>query len=164
MKRTITISITLALCLAIVSIASSHASAQVQQRRRFTLDTGVVTLAPNRTMIVALTGDFNGDGDVDGSDFLLARFKRMQYVEQDGIYRVSSLSTLAPVTLETGQGATFDVVTAASATTRHVRGFLSGVYVGINADKIFAVASVTNVLTGETTSHIIMANTEGDFH
>jgi hypothetical protein len=25
-------------------------------------------------------------------------------------------------------------------------------------------ASIINTLTGETTSHIIMANTEGDFH
>lgn len=164
MKRAITISVTLALCMAILSITSSHASAQVQQRRRFTIDTGVLTLAPNRTMIVTLAGDFNDDGALDDSDFLRARFTRMEFIEQGSIYRISAQSTLAPVTLGSGQGATFDVVAAAAPTTRHVRGFLSGVYVGASHNKIFADVLVTNVLTGETTSHIIMANTEGDFH
>ena len=53
-----------------------------------------------------------------------------------------------------GEAVSFDLVA-----TTYGRGIVSS-----NRRDAVVTAAIINTLTGETTSHIIMANTDGDFH
>src|SRR5687768_17355316 len=89
MKRPLRLLIALVLGAFLLALTSSDSMAQ-QGRRRFSADTGVVTLGPNQKLRVAVAGDFDGNGDVGSMDFV---FQRMEYIEQDNIYRVGSQVT-----------------------------------------------------------------------
>ncbi|HYJ87393.1 MAG TPA: hypothetical protein VEW46_15130, partial [Pyrinomonadaceae bacterium] len=66
MKRLLRPSIALVLGAVLLLLISSDSMAQ-QGRRRFSADTGIVTLGPNQKLRVAVAGDFDGDADVDGA-------------------------------------------------------------------------------------------------
>lgn len=164
MKRRIILLIALVAGIASATLLSYDSAAQGQPGRRFSFDTGVGTLGPHQSLRVSLTGDFDGDGDVDGADFITARFRRMEYIEQDNIYRIGSQSITPPVGLGNGEAAIFNVSDGSSNTVLIARGVASGVLVGPNRNDVKATAMIVNTLTGETTSHIIVANTDGDIH
>jgi hypothetical protein len=162
MKRRITLSIALALGVVLLSLMSSDSTAKAQEGgRRFVADTGIIPLGRNQVLRVAI--DFDNDGDVDGSDFIRVRFSRMEYIEQGNIYRIGSQSTSAPVTLARGEAALTDILDGTSNTVIGVRAVVLGNFIG-NSRNVRATATIINTLTGKVTSHIIMANTEGDFH
>lgn len=155
MKRKMTLTIALALSVVFVSLMSSDSTTQAQQQVRFRADTGIVTLGPNQVLRVTVTAA------VDGADFLTVRFRRMQYAQgacNGGVCKLASVTDLVfdPVTLMPGEAASIDITQGGSDGVRGV--------VQSNRRNVQATATIINTVTGETTSHIIMANTEGDFH
>jgi hypothetical protein len=155
MKRNITLTAMFAVSLVLVSLASSDSSIQAQQRGRlFHWDTGVVKLGPNQVLRVA--GDANGDADIDSTDLAFRESKYGQGACNGSVCKLNTLSTTerGPFRLSAGEamslelGATTFGRVIVTSSRRHVR----------------VTASIMNTTTGETTSHIIMANTEGDFH
>jgi hypothetical protein len=154
MKRRLTLSTALALSVLSLALVSSDSTAQAQQQVRFRADTGIVTLGPNQVLRVTVTA-------VDGSDFLLVRFRRTQYAQgacNNGACKLASVTDLIldPFTLMAGEAAYIDIPQGGFAGVRGV--------VQSNRRNMRATATIINTVTGETTSHIIMANTEGDFH
>ena len=144
----------LALGSLLVTLASSDSTARAQQQTKFRADTGIVTLGPNQVLRVTATGD------VDGNDFLAVRFRRMQYQQgtcDGGVCKLASVTDLIidPISLMPGQAASMNL---------SQDGF-NGVRIMVQANRrnVRATATIVNTVTGETTSHIIMANTEGDF-
>ena len=156
MKRRIALSIALSLSVVLVLLASFASTAQAQQGRRRVADTDIVSLGPNQVLRLTATED----GDSDGADFLL--FRRMEYGQEscssDGVCKlvVTSQTTTNPIRLRPGEA----VHTSSSG----------GGFPGIrlvafsNRRSVRVTATIINSITGETTSHIIVANTDGDIH
>lgn len=150
MRRRTTLSLALVTSLVLVSLTSSDSTAQAQQPgRTFVWDTGVVTLGHNQVLRLTATGD----GQVLGN--LLLRFRRTGYVEEGSIYKVASQTTTDPLRLSPSEAVSMDFN---RDNVDAVRGAVSS-----NRRNVRVTAAVINTSTGETTSHIIMANTEGDF-
>lgn len=148
-KRSITL--TVALAVVLLSLASSDSISQAQQRRLFQWDTGVVSLGPNQ--VLRIVGDWNGDGDTT------VGFREIKYAKGACNGTVCKLITLSsttsgPHTLAAGEAISLDLVAST-----YGRGIVTS-----NRRDMRVTASIINTMTGETTSHIIMANTEGDFH
>lgn len=156
MKRRIVLTVAFSLSVILMSLASSDSTTKAQQRGRlFQWDTGVVKLGPNQ--VLRLFGDANGDGDVDGNDYLV--FREIKYGQSACDGSVCKLVTLSstrngPHKLIPGEAISMEL----TATT-FGRGIVTS-----NRRDLRITASIINTTTGETTSHIIMANTEGDFH
>lgn len=153
MKRKITLTMALALGSLLVSLTSSDSTVRAQQQARFRADTGVVTLGPNQVLRVTATGE------TDGADLLAVRFRRMQYGQgacNGEVCKLASVTDLIidPMILMPGEAASMDLAQA---------GF-KGVRISVESNRrnVRATAMIINTVTGETTSHIIMANTEGD--
>ncbi|HEU4715089.1 MAG TPA: hypothetical protein VFS76_26305 [Pyrinomonadaceae bacterium] len=149
MKRSIALAV--ALVVILLSLASSDSVSQAQQRRLFHWDTGVVPLGPNQ--VLRLTGDWNGDGDTT------VGFREIKYGKgacNGTVCKLITLSTATsgPQTLSAGEAISLELVAST-----YGRGILTS-----NRREMRVTASIINTMTGETTSHIIMANTEGDFH
>ena len=154
MKRQIRLTIALALSVVFVALTSSYSTAQAQPRVKFRADTGVVTLGPNQVLRVTVTA-------VDGADFLAVRFRRMQYAQttcNGGVCKLASVTDLVidPFTLRAGEAASIDITQGGFAGVRGV--------VQSNRRNVQVTAMIINTVTGETVSHIIIANTEGDVH
>jgi hypothetical protein len=137
----------------LLTLASSDSTARAQQQAKFRADTGIVTLGPNQVLRVTATAS------VDGADFLAVRFRRMQYAQgpcDGGVCKLASVTDLIidPITLRSGEAASMDLAQAGFEGVR--------IMVQSNRRNVRATATIINTLTGETTSHIIMANTEGD--
>jgi len=67
-------------------------------------DSGMIKLGANQVLRVTVAaGDLNGDDRMD------VRFRQMEYMEQDNIYRISSASTSAAIALSSGEGASMDI-------------------------------------------------------
>ena len=154
MRRRIALSIALALGVS-VSLVSLPATAQAQQQQRrfFAYDTGVLTPGAGQILRVTVAG---GHGD----DAISVRFRRVRYMAEgcntDGVCRHSTQQVMSssPLLLNSSEAAYIDVPGDGNG----VR-----VVVGSTSRDVRATASIINTLTGETVSHIIMANTEGDF-
>jgi hypothetical protein len=162
MKRRIALSIAFTLGVVLVSLASSDSTAQAQPATgKVVADTGIVTLGPNQVLRLTLMGDFNGDADVDAADYVL--FRRMEYGQEtcgsDGVCKlvVTSQAATNPIRLRPG---------AALFYTNNPGSGLFGVRLVAlsNRRSVRATATIINTITGETTSHIIVANTDGDIH
>ena len=160
MKRRMTLSFALALSVTLLSLASSDSTAQAQLAGRRVADTGIVSLGPNEELRLTLMGDFNADGKVDAADYVL--FRRMEYGQEtcgsDGVCKlvVTSQTTTNPIRLRPGEAVSFTCIPAAVFGVR--------VVVLSNRRNVRATATIINTITGETTSHIIVANTDGDIH
>lgn len=162
MKRRIALSLALVLSVVFVSLISSESTTQAQQRSaRFRFDTGVVALGPQQ--VLRLTVDW-GDGKtevVDAADYVL--FRRMEYGQEtcgsNGICKLTEASqtTSNPIRLGPGEAVSY---------TNSPGGGLPGVRIVAvtNRRSVRATAAIVNVITGETTTHIIVANTDGDIH
>lgn len=152
MKRSIASAITLAVSVILLLLVSSDSTTQAQLRGKlFHWDTGIVALGPNQ--VLRITGDWNGDGDTT------VGFREIKYGQgacNGAVCKlvIISTTTSGPVTVPAGEGISLDLV--ASTYGRST--------VTANRGDVQMTASIINTLTGETVSHIIMANTEGDFH
>lgn len=141
----------LAAMLAITTVAPVG---RAQQPRRFRGDTGVITLGIGQVLRITVNGR-------DGNDAFRVRFAWMKYMPSgcntEGVCRhtVQSEGITAPVNVAANQSASFDV----QGTGNGVR-----VSVFVAAGDVTGDAEIINTATGEVTSHVIMANTEGDFH
>ena len=153
MKRQSKLSISLALSL-FISIVSCPLTAQGQQPlKRFRGDTGVVYIGGSQVLRVTVNG-------LGGNDTIRARFAWMKYMpagcNTDGVCRhvIQSEGATAPVNVAPNQAASFDV----QGTGNGVR-----VEVRVSTGDVIGDACIINSATGEVTSHVILANTEGDF-
>ena len=152
MKRSIASAITLGLVVSLLLLVSSDSSTHAQLRGRlFHWDTGVVALGPNQ--VLRIVGDWNGDGDTT------VGFREIKYGQgacNGAVCKLVILSstTSGPHNVPAGEAISLDLVA-----TTYGRGIVTS-----NRRDVQVTALIINTLTGETTSHIIMANTEGDFH
>ena len=150
MKRRITLSIALCLSVVLVLLTSSDSTVKAQQQGRFfAYDTGIVTLGPNQALRVGVVNYRETDFNV--------RFRRMEYIQtacNGGVCKLAAASqtTTNPITLMPGEAASLELVA-----TTYGRGIV------LSRRDVRVTAAIINTLTGETVSHIIMANTEGDF-
>ena len=152
MKRSIASAITLAVSLILLSLVSSDSTTQAQLRGKlFHWDTGVVALGPNQ--VLRIVGDWNGDGDTT------VGFREIKYGQgacNGPVCKLVILSstTSGPHIVPAAEAIALDLVAST-----YGRGIVTS-----NRRDVQVTASIINTTTGETTSHIIMANTEGDFH
>jgi len=152
MRRSIASAVTLAVSMILLLLVSSDSSTQAQLRGKlFHWDTGVVALGPNQ--VLRITGDWNGDGDTT------VGFREIKYGQGACNGAVCKLviigtTTSGPHNVPAGEGISLDLVA-----TTYGRGVVTS-----NRRDVQVTASIINTLTGDTVSHIIMANTEGDFH
>ncbi|HEU4835245.1 MAG TPA: hypothetical protein VFS90_12540 [Pyrinomonadaceae bacterium] len=150
--KTVASAITLAVSVILLLLVSSDSTTQAQLRGKlFHWDTGVVALGPNQ--VLRITGDWNGDGDTT------VGFREIKYGQGACNGAVCKLviigtSTSGPHNVPAGEAISLDLVA-----TTYGRGIITS-----NRGDVQVTASIINTITGETTSHIIMANTEGDFH
>ena len=144
-----------ALSLILVSLLGANSPVRAQQARRIlTFDTGVVTLGPNQMLRLTITGgDFTNDGDTTVG---LRGIKYAQGACGGGVCQLvnAGVTSTGPLTLAAGEAVSLELVA-----TTYGRGIVSS-----NRKDVRVTASIINTLTGDTVSHIIMANTEGDFH
>jgi hypothetical protein len=150
--KAVALAIALAVSVMLLSLASSYSATQAQQRSKlFQWDTGIVSLGPNQ--VLRLAGDWNGDGDTT------VGFREIKYGQGACNGTVCKLITISTTTsgphkLANGEAISLDLIA-----TTYGRGIVTS-----NRRDLRVTASIINTTTGETTSHIIMANTEGDFH
>jgi len=155
MKRHATLSLLLALSL-FVSLISFPRSGQAQQPRRFRANTGVITLGMGQVLRITISSE-----GFELKDTARVRFAWMKYMpagcntEEVCRHTIQSQGVTAPVSVGPNEAASFDV-----------QGTGGGVRVGIivAAGDVNGDALIINSATGEVVSHVIMANTEGDFH
>ena len=163
MKQRTTLLIALVVSLAFLSLpffATTTQAQQVSVKARF--DTGVITLGPQQVLRLTVDwGDGKPDAVVDAADYVL--FRRMDYGQEtcgsDGVCKlvVTSQTTTNQIRLRPGEAASY---------TNNPGSGLPGVRIVAlsNRHSVRATATIINVITGETTSHIIVANTDGDIH
>jgi hypothetical protein len=65
-------------------------------------DTGMITLGTNQVLRITVA---TGDGD----DNIRVRFRRMEYMEQDNVYRVVSTNTSTTIALTSGEATSIDI-------------------------------------------------------
>ena len=162
MKRKIRLSFVLALSIVLVALASSESPVAAQPRQKFVFDTGLVKVGVGQTLIVFVAlGDVNGDGRVDVTDFVFRRFAYVQGAcSGDGACRqtIESQSTSNRIMLMPDEAASI-VVDPSDPSGNTVR----AVVMSSNRNAR-VTATIIDKVTGKTTSHIIIANTQGDIH
>ena len=152
MRRSIALAFALAVSAILLSLVSSDSTTQAQQRRLFQWDTGVVSLGPNQ--VLRLMGDYDGNADTSTADFSSIKYGQGACNGAACKLVVLSSTSSGPHTFASGEAISMDL----TATT------YGRVILTSNRRNVRVTASIINTTTGETTSHIIMANTEGDFH
>ena len=151
MKRSIALVVALAVSVILLSIASSDSVTQAQQRRLFQWDTGVVSLGPNQ--VLRITGDWNGDADTTTA------FRAIKYGQGTCNGSVCKLAVISSTTSGPHQVAAGEAISFELVATTYGRGIVTS-----NRRDGQVTASIINTTTGETTSQIIVANTDGDIH
>src|SRR6185369_2151200 len=151
MKRSIALAVALGVSVTLLLLASSDSATHAQQRNLFQWDTGVVSLGPNQ--VLRITGDWNGDGDTT------VGFREIKYGQAACMGNVCKLITVSTTTSGPHKFAAGEAISLELVATTYGRGIVTS-----NRRDMRVTASIINTTTGETTSHIIMANTEGDFH
>jgi hypothetical protein len=150
MKRRIILTVALAVSVCLLSLVSSNTHAQLRGKL-FHWDTGVIALGPNQ--VLRITGDWNGDGDTT------VGFREIKYGQGACDGAVCKLNTIGTTTSGPYNVAAGEAISLELAAGTYGRGIVTS-----NRRDVQMTASIINTTTGETTSHIIMANTEGDFH
>ncbi len=137
------------------SMVPLPAKARAQQPRdRFRAWTGPITLGNGQTLVVSIHG--GALRDVTGVRFAWQRFM-VAGCNSDGVCRqvVQSQGVTAPVNLGPNEAATFQIQGNGNGVRVEAR---------VAAGDVNGDAEIIETATGAVTSHIIMANTEGDFH
>jgi hypothetical protein len=151
-KRIFSIGISLILFASIISLPSqTHAQ---QPRDHFRADTGVLTLGTGQTLVVWIHGGALKDAT-------RVRFAWQRFMpggcNNDGVCRhvVQSQGITTPVNLGPNEAASFEIQGNGNGVRVEVR---------VAAGDVNGDAEIIDTATGAVTSHVIMANTEGDFH
>ena len=156
MKRKITSSIALVMSVLMLSLIRFESTAQAQQQVRFRADTGIVTLGPNQVLRIAVNRDTNHDGNV------LVGFSRFDYVQTNCTAGTCKHAPENPNPVSERYDVIIDFISKDISQKPGSSGVRAIVFT--NSRDVRVTAAIINTVTGETTSHIIMANTEGDFH
>jgi hypothetical protein len=129
MKRRITLSIALILSIVSLLLIKSDSTAAAPPPQRFVADTGIIIPGPHQRLRLSVTGDFNPDGDVDGSDYIV--FRRMEYVQASCTngapckLSLSSQSATEQIRLRPGEATFLDIVDGTSNTMMGYRGMVT---------------------------------------
>ena len=155
MKRKITLSIALVMSIILVSLAVSNRTVNAELPQRYTWDTGIIPRSPNQILRVTVAGA------LDLNDLYVFRVNKQSYTQDacsGGICRlaVASQTTSAPISLAPGEAATLDFTGTDAGGTR--------IIAVSHERKLRVTATIIDASTGEVTTHIIIANTEGDIH
>ena len=140
----------------LLSVATLAPTISAQQLHRFRADTGVVTLGMGQVLRICRSSEGFESNSVIRPRFVWMRYGPMT-CNTEGVCRqtIQSQGTTTPVPISQNEAATFDI----QGTGGGVR-----VSVFVAAGDINGDESIINSATGEVVSHVIMANTEGDFH
>ena len=149
-KRRLSVALALSVFLSMLIFPSAT---QAQSgANRFRGDTGVIALGLGQVLRITISPEgFECN----------AVFRSTKYIPSgcngEGVCRhtVQSQTTTAPVNIAADQAASFEVQGNGDAVRVVVRA---------NIRAVVATATIVNTATGEVTSQVIMANTEGDFH
>ena len=161
MKRKLLLSVGLVLGIALVALTSSDSPVAAEAPQRFVFDTGIVKVGDGQTLIpFVAAGDVDGDGRVDTTDLVFRRFQYVQGSCSDGVCRltIDSQTTSDRIRLMPGEAASI-AVDPSDPTGHTVRAAVM-----TNSRNARVTAAIIDTVTGKTTSHIIIANTEGDIH
>ena len=156
MKRRIALSIALALSAVLVSLASSDSTVQAQQQQRFRADTGMVTLGPNQVLRMTVTTSIDPDNDRP----IIIGIAQIDYVQTNCTAGACKHGPVNPNPVAERYDVIIDFISKDNPQkpgSSGVRGIVFS-----NSRNVRVTAAIINTITGETTSHIIMANTEGD--
>jgi energy-converting hydrogenase Eha subunit A len=156
MKRKITLSIALVLSIILVSLTISDSTVRAEPPQRYTWDTGVISPGPNQTLRVTVTGA------LDLNDLYVIQVNKQSYTQgvcSGGICRlaVASQNSSNPIALSAGEAASIDITPPPNSSA--VRAAVVS-----NSRNLRVAATMIDTVTGEVTTHIIIANTEGDIH
>ena len=161
MRRRIILSSALTLSIVLVSLTSTDWHVGAEPPQRFVFDTGLVKVGTGQLTVFVAAADFDGDGSISGTDLV---FRRFEYVQgpcsADGVCRqaIESQTASGVTRLMPGQAASI-VVDPSDPTGNTVRAV-----VVTNKRTARVTATIIDAVTGESTSHIIVANTDGDIH
>lgn len=152
MKRSFALVVAFGVSVTLLLLASSDSTTKAQQRGRlFHWDTGVVRLGPNQ--VLRISGDWNGDSDTT------VGFREIKYGQGACNGSVCKLITLSSTTSGPHTVAPGEAISLELVATTFGRGIVTS-----NRRDVQITASIINTTTGETTSQIIVANTDGDIH
>lgn len=149
MKRKTRSSIALALSL-LASLVSLPATAQGQQQLRFRADTGFVTLGPAQVLRITVNRDTNQDGNV------LVGFSSFDYVQTNCTAGTCKHAPVNPNPV----AERYDVIIDFGVISKDIsqKPGSSGVrgIVFSNSRDVRVTATISNTVTGETASHIML--------
>jgi len=155
MNYRIKVSIALTL-ITLLSAAMLAPTTSAQQRKRFRADTGVVTLGMGQVLRITLSSEAFEDQNVIRPRFVWMRYGPM-VCNTEGVCRqmVQSQGATTPVIINQTESASFDLAGPGSVRVE--------VLADYNGNGIVDAADlmIINSATGETVSHVIMANTSG---
>jgi hypothetical protein len=158
MKSKQTSSFVIALSL-LVALMTLPAATQAQPKLRFRTDTGVFILGPNQILRLSIVfDDQDGDGFVGKGGATAFRFGKAVYMSagcnNEGVCKksIASQSLSAPMTLNPGEAATFDINDSGSP----VRGLVLS-----NRSDVRVNAAVVDLETGKITG-IAVFRVSGD--
>src|SRR5882724_10077503 len=149
MKRQSRLSLVMVLTLFVSMLCLPFQVQGQQPPNRFRSDTGVITLGIGQKLVVYIGGS---------RDAVRVRFAWMRYMPagcyNDGVCRhvIQSEGATAPVNLGPNQAASFEVQGTGGGVRIEVR---------VATGDVTGDECIINSATGEVTSHVIMANTEG---
>ena len=160
MKTRIPLSIAFVLSIVTLPLMSSDSTAQAQQQRgtRFMADTGMVTLGPNQVLRMTVTTSV--DPDIDRPT--IVGIGEIDYVQTNCTAGTCKHAPVNPNPVFERYDVIVDVISKdipQKPGSSGVRGIVFS-----NSRNVRVTAAIINTVTGETTSHIIVANTEGDVH
>jgi hypothetical protein len=158
MKQRVAVSIALALSAVFVSLMSSDSTAQAQQRQRFRADTGMITLGTNQVLRLTVTTLF----DPDNHGPTIIGIGHIDYVQTNCTAGTCKHAPVDPNPVFERYDIIVDVISKdipLKPGSSGVRGIVFSL-----SRNVRVTAAIINTVTGETTSHIIIANTDGDVH
>ena len=154
MKRKIILTIALVLSIVAVSLITSDATATAAPPQRFVADTGLIIPGPHQKLRLSVTGDYDGNGQVDGVDYVVMR--RMEYAQgpctSDGVCKLTlaSQSATDQIRLRAGEAATLEIVDGTSNTMMGLRGIVTS-----NHRDVRVTLQLIDTHTGQTESMLM---------
>jgi hypothetical protein len=124
MKRIIILSIALSLFIGLLALMSSDSTVKAETLYR--ADTGMVTLGPNQFLRLTVANTATQRSRVTSLTVTFSTQVTFASCNSEGVctHTVTTQTTTAPVTLSTGQAASFDIIPPAGASA--VRGIVMG--------------------------------------
>jgi len=140
----------------LLSVATLAPTISAQQRHRFRADTGLVTLGMGQVLRITLSSEAFEDAAIVRTRFVWMRYGPMN-CNTEGVCRqmMQSQGATAPVIINQSESASYDMQGPGSVRVEVLADY------NANGTVDAADAMIINTSTGETVSHVIMANTTG---